>query len=283
MYIYNADKINTVKHYGFNHFGTKPVSSAERVEGMFAHQERYAIASDLSVSVLDANGNIVRRMTLAEHLEMFCAFAETFSINEYTFLAKNSLRLNDIWEDDPIGSGGPGVVEESQLTESQKKQVIALFQPFSDVIYPDNIFQALSKKEIKKIKRGYTNNHIFLAEYRKRKRRSEAIGENFKEAQFQEIVWLDLTFKLIRWAISQNYDSFVYENVNEGDGSDNVVNLMPNQFEKTGRALFFQKDKYLDEMPQLIKQLTASRHFKPVEEVRHALWGQQNPMRYWSD
>jgi len=115
----------------------------------------------------------------------------------------------------------------------------------------------------------------------KRKNRSKAIGEDFSQAQYQEVVWLDLTLKFKNWAINKGYDSFVYSNTKEGNGEDNFITLLPRQLKRTDNELHFIKDLYLNEMPSVIKRMIDRSRSRSSVIVHHALWGQQNPMRYW--
>ncbi|MHA2940499.1 hypothetical protein ACXJY6_19685 [Vibrio sp. RC27] len=282
MYVYNADRKGVKnKNFAFKHLGVSPIAAAERVEGMFAHQERCSISEDLIVSTHDVYNRIIKQQTLDQHLIEFCNYSKTFSISEYVIHANRPLRLIDLWEDDPIGSAGPKVVSHNQLTEQELKEVQSIFYPFTDVIYPRDIFSVMSLNDIKGIKRQHMENAFFANELKKRKYRSKAIGEDFNQAQYQEIVWLDLTFKLKNWALGKGFDSFVYSNKKEGNGEDTFVTLLPNQLEATGRTMEFIEDKYLLEMPKIISELVNSGCYKFFEEVNHLLWGCQNPMPYW--
>lgn len=282
MHVYNADKKESKSDcYVFKHLGTTPVAAAERIEGMFCHQQNYAINLDLSVSVLDYFGRVIHEKTLQQHLIDFCHHAKKYSISEYFIATSRPLRLLDLWEDDPIGSAGPMVIEQSQISLSEQKEIQAIFYPFSNVVHPHHIFKAMSLKDIKGIKKHYFNNNIFKTELKKRKERSCAIGEDFIHAQYQEIVWLDLTFKLKKWALGKGYDSFVYSNKKEGNGEDAYVTLFPNQLKQTGNAIEFLEEKYLSEMPDIIKEMVERYRGEPSEKIYHALWGQRDPMCYW--
>ncbi|MGR6838027.1 hypothetical protein ACU5DF_02550 [Aliivibrio wodanis] len=280
--VYNADRIN-VKNRSFilKHLGISSVAAAERIEGMFAHQAMCSFNPDLSVNVHDRKGKIIASQTLNEHLLSFCDYAKTFSISEYSIAVKNPLRLLDLWGDDPIGSAGPQVVDTKQLTSSQTEDIQKLFYPFSSVIYPPQILSIMSLKDIKNIKRRYLGNKFFEAEFKKRKFRSKAVGEDFNQAQYQEIVWLDFTFKLKSWALNNGFDSFVYSNNKEGNGEDTYITLFSNQVTSTSNALFFQEEKYLSEMPEAIKKMITSHGNGSYRVINHALWGQKDPMCYW--
>lgn len=281
-YVYNADRHNVKnKNFILRHLGVSPVAAAERVEGMFAHQNDYTINFDLSVNVHSLLGDFIETKTLEKHLMDFCEYVKTFSISEYALEVKNPLRLHDLWEDDPIGSGGPQVVDTAQLTLSQQKEIQSMFFPFSDVIYPHDVLNVMSNKDIKGIKRHYASNKTFLEELNKRKARSKAIGVSFSDAQSQEIVWLDYTLKLRMWALNNGFDSFVYSNEKEGGGADTFVTLLPNQVECTQKYMRFLEDKYLAEMPCIIKDMMNGYSHSQNNVIDHALWGEKNPMPYW--
>ncbi|EJL6633871.1 hypothetical protein IS636_003506 [Vibrio cholerae] len=280
--VYNADRKGTKNHnFIMKHLGVSPVAAAERIEGMFAHQNICSLSSDCSVNTHDFVGRVIRRQPLLDHLHEFCSYAKTFNISEYTLKINSPLRLLDLWEDDPIGSAGPKVVDSNSLTPSQQNEIHKLFTPFSDVIYPQHIFSVFSQKDIKGIKRYYSNNNLFASELKKRKERSKAIGEDFNESQYQEIIWLDFTFKLKKWALENGFDSFVYANHKEGNGEDTYVTLLPNQVSYSGASLEFNEEKYLAEMPQLISKMIGNMRNKPLHMANHVLWAQKDPMCYW--
>ena len=258
-----------------------PVAAAERIEGMFAHQNICSLNSDCSVNTHDLMGRVISHQPLLAHLHEFCSYAKNFEISEYSLKINNPLRLIDLWEDDPIGSAGPNVVDDSELTTSLQKQVEELFTPFSDVIYPHHIFRVFSLKDIKGIKRHYSNNKLFASELKKRKERSKAIGEDFNQSQYQEIIWLDFTFKLKNLALRNGFDSFVYANHKEGNGEDTYVTLLPNQVSYSGMSLKFNEEKYLAEMPKQISEMIRNMDNKLLHIANHLLWAQKDPMCFW--
>ena len=282
MKVYNTSAKGNGGSAGvFIHFGETPRASVERVEGMFAHQSNAFVSSSGWVRQWDLYGRPIGDISIDQHLMDFCDFAETFRIQEYTLSHKKLLRINDLWEDDPIGSAGPNLVGDQLVNREQVASLRSIFSPFSDVIYPEDIFKALSKKDIKRIRRRYDGNTFFQEELNKRKSRAKSIGEDFRESQYQGIVWLDLTFKFRSWALEHGYDALVYTNVKEGGGADNYVTLMPGQVERTGRRYAFLREKYLDEMPSLLRKESANLKKNASGVVVHALWCQKDPMPYW--
>ena len=146
----------------------------------------------------------------------------------------------------------------------------------------------LSKKVIKAIKNKYSSNQLFSSELKKRKRRSISIGEDFKLAQYQEIVWLDLSFKLRNWSINKGYDSFVYANNKEGNGADTYISLLPNQITTSDQHYHFDREKYLSLVPKALQRIIIDRsrryksgeNFPPVE--CGLMWAEQEPFLFWS-
>ncbi|HCG6853517.1 hypothetical protein P3488_22200 [Vibrio parahaemolyticus] len=256
MYLYNADNKSSVEVGILKHFASTPKAAADRVEGMFSHQQNSAINSDLTVSILDELGRSV--------------------------IGIKPLRLNDLWEDDPIGSGGAGIIDQTGLSAEEYQEICSIFYPFSGVVMPQNVFGALSVADIKGIEGAYKNNSQFQTELTKRVNRYNAIGEELTEPKYLlEIVWLDLTFKLIDWAIDKGFDSLVYANQKEGNGEDCYVTLKVNQVQKTDVRFEFQEKRYLNEMPQFLASMVNNLRHRPRTTVYNALWGLQDPMRYW--
>jgi len=263
------------------HFAITPVAAAHRIDSMFASQQLCSTMADFTVNVHDRDGRILRQKNLDQHVGEFSDHARRFRITRYSLEAKRPLRLMDLWEDDPIGSAGPKVVAPEQLTRSETAQINALFKPFNDIAYPPQIHDEYSLTQIRAIKRSYANNKPFLSELHKRKLRSQAINEDYAVAQYHEIVWLDLTFKLKRWAIGRGFDCFVYANHKEGHGQDTFVNLVANQYTNTGESYAFRDVDYRAEMPELMKTMFINPKNRNVVIRGDGYWGQTDPMRYW--
>ncbi|ELB2204168.1 hypothetical protein QNZ74_003687 [Vibrio parahaemolyticus] len=283
MYLYNADNKSSVEVGMLKHFASTPKAAADRVEGMFSHQQNCAINSDLSVSILDELGSsVIGTKPLPQYLAEFCAHANKYSIYKYIVQFEKPLRLNDLWEDDPIGSGGVGIINKAGLSSEDYQEICSIFYPFSGVVMPQNVFGALSFADIKGIEESYKNNLQFQTELNKRVNRYKAIGEELTEPKYLlEIVWLDLTFKLIDWAMGKGFDSLVYANQKEGNGEDCYVTLKVNQVQKTDERFEFFEKRYLNEMPMFIASMVNNLRHRPRTTVYNALWGLQDPMRYW--
>lgn len=283
MYLYNADNKSSAETGILKHLASTPKAAADRVEGMFSSQQNSAINSDLSVSLLDELGRfVIGTKPLHQHLAEFCIHANKYSIYKYHVQFEKPLRLNDLWEDDPIGSGGLGIIDKKGLSSEDYKEICSIFYPFSSVVVPRNVFGALSIEDIKGIEDSYKTSPLFQIELSKRVNRYKAIREELTQPKYLlEIVWLDLTFKLINWATDKGFDSFVYANQKEGNGEDCYVTLKANQVQETNERFEFQEKRYLNEMPQFIASMVHSLRHRPRTTVYNALWGLQDPMRYW--
>lgn len=278
--VYNSATNSPSSRDILKHFSTTPGASANRIEGMYSHQEYRAITSNGMVNRLSMQGEVLKSITLDEHIQNFSDFASKFKLYEFTADIKNPLRINDLWDDDPIGSAGPSIVDPDILSKEACTQLHMLFNPFKGVIHPHEIFAHISPKEVKKIKNSYANNALFQQEIKKRKARAKAIGEDFSSAQYQEIVWIDFTLKLRLWALEYGYDSFIYLNEKEGDNTDTIIPLKPNQIITTGKTMAFNKALYLDQIKDRVIQVL-NRNQHSVGTLTHVLWAQEDPMQYW--
>ncbi|NMD50394.1 hypothetical protein HG547_01915 [Shewanella sp. DNRA4] len=281
MFFYNVSKEKISKEkFVLSHFGSSPDVSADRVDGMFAHQNSYMIKGE-QVNVININGVLIEKISIPEFTKLFSEFAKRFYIYEYQVKTERSLRLLDLWEDDPIGSAGPEVVDTTNISPAELSEVYKLFEPFNGLIYIDHVELYIRESliNIKELKRKRETNRIFSSKLKERKNRSIAIGEEFLFKSNTELVWQDLTFKLKDWAISRGYDSFVYKNTKEGNGADTYITLFPDQGSCTGKVFKFCEHKYLAEMPSFIEKLYRQQNSHCI--LTKLMWGQQDPMRYW--
>lgn len=282
MYFYNVskEKMSNDK-FILSHFGYSPDVSADRIDGMFAHQNTYMILGN-QVNIININGILVEKISIPDFTKLFSEFAKEFHIYEYQVKTERSLRLVDLWEDDPIGSAGPEVVDTKNISSAELNEVYKLFEPFNSLIYIDHVEFYIRKSmiNISGLKRKRETNRFFSNKLKERKNRSIAIGEDFGFKSNTELVWQDLTFKLKDWAISRGYDSFVYKNTKEGNGADTYVTLLPNQGSCTGKVFKFCELKYLAEMPLFIEKLYRQQNSHSI--LTKLMWGKQDPMRYWT-
>jgi hypothetical protein len=278
MLVFNAELQNSKsKTDMFKHFALSTTTAANRVEGMFAAQERCAIKPDGLVYVESQIGTLVPKRTLSEHLDLFVQHATNCNISIYNAKIEKPLRLNDLWDDDPIASGGLNIISMDSVSEQEFMDLTSLFGPFQNANEFARYQYHYSQSELKKLKCSYKNNRIFQDEYQKRKRRA-VITRDLLVPDF-ELIWLDLTLKLRVWALERGYDSFVYSNKKESTGEDCYICLLPNQTQKIS-SMTFLADKYLSEVPKHVYSVF-ERHIGVGQEVFHALWGGKDPSQFW--
>lgn len=187
---------------------------------------------------------------------------------------KNALRLFDCWEDDPIGSGASGILRDNKdLNDEQRKSLSGIFKPFDSIIYPDDVQLKLSQKQIKDIQRYVAKSRIAKEQLKKRKNRSKAIGEDFTMAAAHENVWIYMTLRLRNWAMENGFDSFVYQNNEEGKGQDSYVMLRSKQSSIIS--------KYAFDMERYNAEITPS--FRTTLEKLHAMSQRETGARYMGE
>lgn len=281
MKLYNAElKKAKSKSDVLKHFALTPSASANRVEGMFSSQKRCTIRYDGHVEIRDHDNRVIGSKTLHEYLTQFSIHASEYAISMYDIEIKKSLRLNDLWGDDPIASGGLKIICESSVSPKEFDELKAIFGPFKNEQDFKLIPQYYSFNEIKSLKRRHKTNKIYQNEYSKRKTRARLTNDAFSPQL--ELIWLDLTLKLRNWCIEKGYDSFVYSNEKEGTGEDSYVCLLPNQSHKTDDSLLFLAEKYVQEAPDKVLKHVKSRvnPHMPIEVI-HGLWAGESPLCYW--
>ncbi|HCG7084106.1 TPA: hypothetical protein NJ353_004610 [Vibrio parahaemolyticus] len=283
MKLYNAElKKNKSKTDVFKHFAITLSACANRVEGMFTSQQRCTIAYDGRVDMRDDSNRIIGSKTLQEHLVQFSVHASDYAISTYDVDIKKSLRLNDLWDDDPIASGGLGIVSEASISSKEFNELKVLFGPFKNAWDFKQVPQYYSFNDIKTLKRRYKTNKIYQNEYAKRKNRARVTNDAFSPEL--ELIWLDLTLKLRNWCIEKGYDSFVYSNTKEGTGEDSYVCLLPNQSQEIDGSLFFLAEKYEQEAPgKVLKHVKGCLNPNMPIKVIHALWAGEAPLSYWEE
>lgn len=235
------------------HFGSTPTASAERVESMFAAQKKVRITRSGNFEHLNSDNHVIERYSQLQFLNSFCDFAEKIVISEYKSDFKAPLKLVDTWDDDPIGSAGPSVVDHLEITKNQRREVIKIFHPFDGLIYENYPKYVYTDSQIMAIRDSYSTDCRFINELEKRESLAKATGKIFTIRQYPEIVWLDLTFKLVNWSLQGGYDSFVYINECEGSKELTFVCLLSEQCKLSGVSYHFNRDKYLTEMPAIFR------------------------------
>lgn len=267
------------------HLGDAPYVSANRIEGMFAHQHNVVLQPNGTVFVADVYGRPIKTISLTEHVGNFCAFASNVNIIELALNTHHPLTVRDTWQDDPIGSAGPTLIDRQATTPADVHAIEALFKPFTGIMQPWTINTTLSDSDVVSLHKRYKNNRYFNTALKGRKQRSQAIGEAWTHVKKQEIVWQHYTFLLRAWALNQGYDAFHYLNDKEGKGAHSYVTLTPNQGVPTGREWTFAAERYRAMAPNLIREAFRQKAIQHnntgVSVTMHALWANQNPMLFF--
>lgn len=268
------------------HFGTL-ASSLERVESMFlAKGLKYFEGGDTCI-IYPSDKSSQREEPLLKSVEDFANEAKFYSATEYAITIENALRIQDLWEDNPIGSGGSKILtENTELTHEQHKEIMGIFHPFHEPIYQHHIYNHYTINEVKRIKSQYKNNPIFKAELKKRKNRSKVIGEDFSVALHHEVIWLDLTLKVRNWCFMNNFDALVYKNIKEANGEDSFITLTSHQVNNIENYFKFNKEKYLDIVMPVFKAFSINLHMKKKQEndntiVHGMMWAGFEPKLFW--
>ncbi len=268
------------------HFGTIN-AAAHRIESMFNAQSLIMFDAEADrFTVTDKRTGISKVETIDQRLIEFSKFFESHTISEFEVDIHSSLRVNDCWQDDPIGSGAMELFTgNTTLTGRQLIELEHLFSPFKRIIYPDHVHGLLSRNKIKEVIKASKSNSIFKLELKKRKDRLVAIGSFHKDEMYHEAVWVDLTLKLRLWAMKNNFDSFVYKNDGEGGGSDSYVALMANQAKDSKRKLKFDSQAYIETISPIFKDYV-KQQFNQIKshELRYSIpkmlymfWSGKNP------
>lgn len=262
-----------------SHFGSM-TAAVQRIDSMHALQQlgkmRQGNVMPLAVS---GKGNPAA-------LEAFASFVQGTEIAKYTLNIQNPLRLTDCWGDDPIGSGALEIFQDNaDLTDTDARQLIQIFHPFQQAIYPEHVDALLSKNAVKDIRNKREKDWIFREQLQKRKQRSQAIGEPWHVAEPQELVWMDLTLKLRDWAMRNKYDAFVYRNDCEGGGDDCYVTLGQKNIVERVEEFTFNKDLFLEKTLPVLDDFVSRRSQKSggargVEEDLY--WVGQEPVQFWT-
>lgn len=281
MQLFHGSKTGKKPGDILSHFGSM-LAAAHRLESIFASQEHRAFHARFNgFVVLDYHGQPVRLESFQETLNSFVSYIKTATILKTSVDIKHPLRLKDCWMDDPIGSGGLEIFQDNNdLSGQQREELREIFHPFVGILYPDVVYTLLSPGQIKDIFAQGKNNHYFQNEFKKRKERSIAIGEDFAMAAAHESVWVDLTLKLRLWAIKNGFDSFVYKNEEEGSvGDESYVSLQKNQVSDGVEVYRFLEDKFrLVVGPNFANFVMDSweqdrKHTNPAQPKKDMYWG----------
>lgn len=237
-----------------SHFGSLEAAT-HRLESIFANQIP-KVLTESGFFLFDPSGTPYALKSEEEMFADFGRFMAKTTIHEVNLEIKKPLRLKDCWGEDPIGSGGTDLFSEDQdLPPAQIKSLRALFNPFSGIVYPDQIDDAVRKKKIhiRAIGEQIARSPLFTEELEKRKNR---LGDRYKKDHPYEVVWTDLTRRLRKWAMENSYDSFVYHNDSEGHG-DCHVPLKKNQVLEILKTYAFDPERFQALIPEAVNRLRA--------------------------
>ncbi len=265
------------------HMSTSITAAAERIESLFTGTSNTVIQPDGAVKIINGNNMTVECRTVKQHVDKFCEYLKGCRIHQYTINVESALRVNDLWDDDPIGSGGPGIVDSTLLTDSEVTSIQSIFSPFTDVVTQDELLRHCDASYISRIKKKYKSSSLFKCEMRKRFNRSKMIGESPEISQFNEYVWLDLTFKFRDWALSRRHDALVYCNEKEGSGADSYVMLKQNCKLKPVHSLQINIDKYRSEVPDRLGIQINKSNKAWLQGIipTSLLWADLSPADFW--
>lgn len=256
MKLYHSSLDNGPKDTTFAHFGSL-CAAARRIESKFSGPPYRAYCGNSRFVLVDTFGRPVGEQTLDDSLESFAEYASNHTIGLFSLDVKNPLPLNDLWGDDPIASGGIGIVDSDRITEAQHSRLCDLFQPFDGIIEPFTIMERLSVSQRQAAKRFCDTNSLARAQLSARKRRAKALGQDWRIVGSSECVWVQRTIEFRRWAILEGYDGFTYTNEAEGRGEQSVVCLHANQSIPMKR-LVFHKDLYLSRTKPVFEEFIQS-------------------------
>ena len=265
------------------HFGSMP-SAISRMVSMFNGDNGLGVEEGGKYLYMPNPSVAPRLMTFAEILNEFCMVMKSVSISEYKFDDSSSLKLNDEWMDDPIGSGGMAIFKREAMRIDELESLWSIFKPFEGPIFPDKLNLKYSRNEIKSIISSLKKDNIGSSEYRARRQRSRYVGENFHDTKYQEAVWVELTLKLRDWCLQNKYHSFSYENRQEGNGENSFVALTDKVVLPTGKALGFDEFLYrkiiAPILPDIIRTKFSQLHNGNVM-IDEIIWGGKDPTVFW--
>lgn len=266
---------HSLRHFGSFHASTYRITSG------YTGAQSLRIFSEGDAAFILPNGRL-RSLSANELLDEYCTVMAASPIKAYEAEIKQPLVLSDVWLDDPIGSGGMALFEDSGLNDDEQYQLWQIFKPFNQPIFPQYIFSIYGKKALKYIIKQVRSCTIGKQEFNKRKRRSLCIGEDFNKAKYQEAIWLDLTLKLRDWSLQNGYDAFSYINNEEGLGCTSYVALSSQSVKDTGQVYRFNREEYMD----VLGSSYSLRATQAVDENRRIdakdlLWGQYIPETFW--
>ncbi len=274
-----SNETQTLQHYA-NEFDV----AITRAIAIFAGIEQYRANSDGTFLYSPNNGGTITTITPEQFKEAFLDSMKAVTICEYEKPKGKPLKLNDVWLDDPVGSGGTKILDMNVLTEKQISELKAIFSPFNGLIYPQHVTEHYSKNEISKIYKQITKTKLGKDEMASRKFRSLTLGESWSLSKPQETIWIYLTLELRKWALNGGYDYFSYVNMHEKDGSICYVALSDNTFGKPIAKYRFDHERY-SELPasEIVARANAfALKGESSAQIDDFIWCGYAPSNYWA-
>ncbi|MEZ9514166.1 hypothetical protein AB4359_20210 [Vibrio splendidus] len=265
------------------HYADELDVAITRALAIFAGIEQYRANRDGTFLYVPNNGSSTTTITPEQFKDAFLESMGAITIYEYEKPKGRTLKLNDVWLDDPIGSAGIDILDVNVLTEKQRTEVMAIFSPFIGVIYPQHVAKVYSKSDISKIYKQITRTKLGRDEMASRKYRSLSLGESWSLSKPQETIWTYLTLELRKWALSDGYDYFCYVNTHEKDGSMCYVALSDNTFGKPIARYRFDHERYNELPANALITRTKELALKGESSVQidDFIWCGNPPSDYW--
>lgn len=274
----------------FIHYARNPAVCVARIESIFNYINKIEYSGSWKLTqYLRPNHTTTSELTARDLVEKFACFADKYVIREYELQVENPLWLNDAWDDDPIGSSEEILIK-AKMIESHYNELQSILSEnarFTNLLTDSNRldeFVKLSNKTIEKLKKKYKKNKLFQNELNLRKKRSDKLGQKWAYAEFQEYLWLDITFKLRKKAIELGYDVFAYNNVKEGNDDVCYVSLTQEIISFGQVAYKFDIKKYRIDGERLIQEHIDWFLSQPAGKYEYYdFFFGKDPMRFWID
>lgn len=96
-----------------------------------------------------------------------------------------------------------------------------------------------------------------------------------------------MTLRLRDWALQNGFDSFVYQNDQEGDGELTYVALTETQLEETGETYVFAKEDYLERVTPMFSGFLrhnwemSHRDTQAAVKQTGTFWAGFDPLSFW--
>lgn len=286
MKLYQSVSDRPLNETMLTHFGTLS-AAAIRIESKFSSVRHRLYDGQDGFTLYNASYQQVGTENLDDTLTAFAAFATNHKLSMYEVAVNNPLQLNDLWDDDPIASGGIGILIPEVLTATQISQLKRIFAPFEGEMGVLEIEARIDGATLKEAKKYCERNPFAKRQISMRKSRSLAKGEPWEIVSLFESYWVQRTMEFRQWAIRAGYDGFIYENFTEGEGEQSVVCLHDKQATII-QNVTFDSDSYLSRVRPIFKDFLQT-NMTPTSTLRRnkngqicdLLWAGMNPESFW--